>query len=91
LEAFLNGGLFFVSETVKVGEVPTFKLAPTKKSYVGPISFFGWRGRHAHSDEDSFIQGFDVTSMVQKLRSANKGVLPELDVSVVPHSTTRVE
>jgi hypothetical protein len=26
--------------------------------------------------------------VVQKLRSANKGKLPELEVSVIPHSTT---
>jgi hypothetical protein len=65
---------------------------PSKKSYVGPISFFGRRGDgdHGHDEGEGFTQGFDVTSMVQKLRSANKGVLPELDVSVIPHSTAGI-
>ncbi|MDB5309116.1 MAG: tyrosinase [Gemmataceae bacterium] len=60
---------------------------PSKKSYVGPISFFGRRGDHEHVDDEGFTQGFDVTNQVQKLRTANKGVLPELEVFVVPHST----
>jgi tyrosinase len=60
---------------------------PSKANYVGPISFFGRRGSHGHDDEEGFTQGFDVTDMVHKLRTANKGTLPELDVSVVPHST----
>ena len=63
---------------------------PSKTSYVGPISFFGRRGDHGHDDGEGFTQGFDVTNMVQKLRSANKGVLPELDVSVIPHSTAGI-
>ena len=60
---------------------------PSKKSYVGPISFFGRRGDHAHGENEGFTQGFDVTSLVQKIRSANRGKLPELEVSVIPHST----
>jgi hypothetical protein len=60
---------------------------PSKASYVGPISFFGRRGGHGHADDEGFTQGFDVTDLVQKLRTANNGTLPELDVSVVPHST----
>ena len=28
-----------------------------------------------------------MTKVVQKIRRANKGTLPELDVSIVPHST----
>ena len=60
---------------------------PSKNSYVGPISFFGRRGGHGHDDDEGFTQGFDVTDMIHKLRTANKGVLSELDVSVVPHST----
>jgi tyrosinase len=62
---------------------------PSKKSYVGPISFFGRRGDgdHGHDENEGFTQGFDVTNLVQKLRTANRGVLPELEVSVVPHST----
>jgi tyrosinase len=59
---------------------------PSKNSYVGPISFFGRKGGHGH-DEEGFTQGFDVTDMIHKLRTANQGTLPELDVSVVPHST----
>jgi tyrosinase len=62
---------------------------PSEKSYVGPISFFGRRGDvdHGHDEKEGFTQGFDVTGVVQRLRSANKGKLPELEVSVVPHST----
>jgi tyrosinase len=60
---------------------------PSKRSYVGPISFFGQRGGHGHEGDEGFTQGFDVTSMIKKLRTANKGELPELEVSVVPHST----
>jgi tyrosinase len=60
---------------------------PSKNSYVGPISFFGRRGGHGHEDEEGFTQGFDVTERIHKLRTANRGTLPELDVSVVPHST----
>lgn len=65
---------------------------PSKRSYVGPIAFFGRRGAgHGHHDgEEGFTQGFDVTALVQKLRSANKGVLPEFEVSVVPHSTAGI-
>lgn len=59
---------------------------PSKATYVGPISFFGRKGGHGHDDEEGFTQGFDVTDLVHKLRTANKGTLPELDVSVVPHS-----
>jgi tyrosinase len=59
---------------------------PSKTSYVGPISFFGRRGDD-HGEKDGFTQGFDVTSLVQKLRRANGGKLPELEVSVIPHST----
>ena len=62
---------------------------PSKKSYVGPISFFGRRGDGDHGPEENegFTQGFDVTNLVQRLRAANKGELPELEVAVVPHST----
>src|SRR5262249_33208578 len=62
---------------------------PSKNSYVGPIAFFGRRGEgeHGHGAGEGFTQGFDVTNLVQKIRSANNGVLPELEVSVVPHST----
>jgi tyrosinase len=62
---------------------------PSKRSYVGPISFFGRRGdgAHGHGDGEGFTQGFDVTGMVEKLRTANKGRLPDLEVAVVPHST----
>jgi tyrosinase len=61
---------------------------PSKRTYVGPISFFGRRGgAHGHGGAEGFTQGFDVTGVVQKLRSANRGKLPELEVSVVPHST----
>jgi hypothetical protein len=62
---------------------------PSKTSYVGPIALFGRRGDsdHGHDDKDGFTQGFDVTNLVQKLRSANKGKIPEMDVSVIPHST----
>jgi tyrosinase len=61
---------------------------PSKKSYVGPISFFGRRGDHGHAEREGFTQGFDVTNIVQRIRSANKGALPDLEVAVVPHSTT---
>jgi hypothetical protein len=74
-------GLTFEVFLTKKGE------EASKRSYVGPISFFGRRGDHAH-DETGFTQGFDVTSLVLKLRSANKGKLPELEVSAIPHSTT---
>ena len=30
---------------------------PSKKSYVGPISFFGRRGGHGHGEKDGFTQG----------------------------------
>jgi Common central domain of tyrosinase/Polyphenol oxidase middle domain len=62
---------------------------PSRKSYVGQIAFFGRRGNgdHGHDENEGFTQGFDVTDLIQKLRTANKGVLPELEVSVVPHST----
>ncbi len=63
---------------------------PSETSYVGPIAFFGRRGDHAdhgQDDKEGFTQGFDVTALMQRLRSANRGELPELDVSVVPHST----
>ncbi len=59
------------------------------KAYVGPIAFFGRRsgGGHVHGEGGNFTQGFDVTELVQNLSKANKGQLPELEVSVVPHST----
>ena len=60
---------------------------PSKNSYVGPISFFGRRPGHGHDDDEGFTQGFDVTDIIHKLQTANKGTLPELDVSVIPHST----
>jgi hypothetical protein len=60
---------------------------PSKRSYVGQISFLGRRGGHAHEGDEGFTQGFDVTGMVQKLRTASRGAMPELEVSVVPHST----
>ena len=60
---------------------------PSKNTYVGPISFFGRRGGHAHENEEGFTQGFDVTDMIYRLRTANREMLPELDVSIVPHST----
>jgi tyrosinase len=62
---------------------------PSKKSYVGPIPFFGRRGNgeHGHKAGEGFTQGFDVTRLVQRLRTANKGKLPDLQVWVVPHST----
>jgi hypothetical protein len=75
-------GLAFEVFLTKKGE------KASKRSYVGPISFFGRRGEHAHDEKEGFTQGFDVTSLVKKLRSANKGELPELQVSVIPHSTT---
>jgi Common central domain of tyrosinase/Polyphenol oxidase middle domain len=74
-------GLAFEVFLTKKGE------KPTKKNYVGPISFFGRRGDHGHDEKEGFTQGFDVTGLVQKLRSANKGKLPDLEVSVIPHST----
>jgi len=77
-----DAGLTFELFLTKKGE------KVSKRSYVGPISFFGRRGDHAHDEKEGFTQGFDVTSLVQKLRSANKGRLPELEVSVIPHSTT---
>jgi hypothetical protein len=76
-----DGSLRFDVFLTKKGE------KPSKNSYVGPISFFGRRGNHAHDDGEGFTQGFDVTDMVHKLQTANKGTLPELDVSIVPHST----
>jgi tyrosinase len=63
---------------------------PSKATYVGPVSFFGRRGGHAHDEDEGFTQGFDVTDLVHRLRTANKGTLPELDVWVVPHSTRGV-
>ena len=62
----------------------------SKASYVGPITFFGREpgGAHAHAKKEGFTQGFDVTDLVQKIRRANNGTLPELQVSVIPHSTT---
>jgi Common central domain of tyrosinase/Polyphenol oxidase middle domain len=60
---------------------------PSPKTYVGPITFFG-RGEDGHGrDEGGFTQGFDVTDVLQKLRRANDNALPDLEVSIVPHST----
>jgi hypothetical protein len=53
-----------------------------KPSRAGPI----WGDAHDHDGE--FTQGFDVTDVLQKLRLANGNVLPELEVSLVPHSTS---
>jgi tyrosinase len=65
---------------------------PSKRFYVGPIAFFGRRGdshhgNHENDEKEGFTQGFDVTKQLQALRSANGGKLPELEVSVIPHST----
>ncbi len=63
---------------------------PSAKTYVGPITFFVHAGDgHAH-DEDGFTQGFDVTEVLQKLRRANDNVLPDLEVTIVPHSLAGV-
>jgi hypothetical protein len=75
--------VFEVFLTKKGGE-------PSKGAYAGSITFFGREAgddEHAHHLKDGFTQGFDVTRLVQGLRSANKGELPEMDVLVVPHST----
>jgi hypothetical protein len=63
---------------------------PSRKAYVGAISFFGRTpGSHDHDIDagEGFTQGFDVTRGVQALRQANKGTLPDLQVWIVPHST----
>lgn len=65
----------------KVGE------KPSQFSYAGAISFFGRGAEHGHDDAEGFTQGFDVTRLVQAIRRANKGELPELEVHVIPHST----
>ena len=63
---------------------------PSAKTYVGPITFFG-QGEAGHGhDEDGFTQGFDVTEVLQKLRRANENTLPDLEVTIVPHSTAGV-
>lgn len=59
---------------------------PSKATYAGTITFFGKTGAHGHKDTE-FTQGFDVTNLLQRLRRANGGTLPELDVAVIPHST----
>lgn len=58
---------------------------PSPKTYVGPITFFG-REEGGHN-EGGFTQGFDVTDVLQRLRRANNNTLPDLEVSIVPHST----
>ena len=64
-------------------------------TYVGTISFFGRRkGDHGHDnhapDGDGFTQGFEVTDVIEKLGRANNNTLPDLEVSIVPHSTNGV-
>jgi tyrosinase len=59
---------------------------PSKATYAGTITFFGKAGSHGHND-NGFTQGFDVTNLVQRIRRANGGALPDLDVAIVPHST----
>jgi tyrosinase len=60
----------------------------TRKAYVGALSFFGRTpGGDGHGAGEGFTQGFDVTRVVQALRRANRGTLPDLQVSIVPHST----
>jgi tyrosinase len=58
---------------------------PSSSFYVGTISFFGRRTEHEVGE--GFTQGFDVTRVVQRLKSANKGKLPEFEVAIIPHST----
>jgi tyrosinase len=59
---------------------------PSRTTYAGTITFFGKTGSHGHKD-NGFTQGFDVTNLVQRIRRANGGTLPDLDVAIVPHST----
>jgi len=59
---------------------------PSKTTYAGMITFLGKTGAHGHKTNE-FTQGFDVTNLLQRLRRANGGTLPDLDVAVVPHST----
>jgi tyrosinase len=73
-------GIVYEVFVTKAGE------KPSAKNYVGTISFFGRLEGHGHGG-DGFTQGFDATDVLQKLRSANRNVLPDLEVSVVPHST----
>ncbi len=73
-------GLIYEVFLLKKGETPS------KKSYVGPITFFGHLPGDGHEDA-RFTQGFDVTKIVRTLQSANKGNLPDFEVSIVPHST----
>ncbi len=72
-----------------------------QRHYIGPISFFGRRaddhghaeaGGHGHAvpAAKGFTQGFDVTELVERLRRANGGTIPELDVTIVPRSTAGV-
>jgi hypothetical protein len=61
---------------------------PTKANYAGSITFFGRGDAQGHDKKNGFTQGFDVTKLVQRIRRAHNGTLPELDVTVVPHSTT---
>jgi tyrosinase len=64
--------------------------AASEVTYLGPITFFGRQASghdHGHG-KDGFNQGFDATEVVQKLRRANQGVLPELDVIIRPVSVT---
>lgn len=61
---------------------------PSEDTYVGPITFFGRGGDgHAHGGKDGFTQGFDVTAVVERLRTGNKNELPELEVTILPVST----
>ncbi|QVL30804.1 tyrosinase family protein [Telmatocola sphagniphila] len=64
----------------------------SRKSYVGGISFFGRTGGgHGHAkDGGGFTQGFDITNTIQAIKRANKGKLPELQIHIIPHSTTGV-
>jgi tyrosinase len=63
---------------------------PSARTYVGPITFFG-QGDAGHGhDMDGFTQGFDVTDVLQRLRRANGNALPDLEVTIVPHSTAGV-
>lgn len=82
-----EGGLAFEVFVARKGD------DPSEATYLGPITFFGRKGDgHGHGEGTgfSFSQGFDATDVVQKLRRANKGVVPELDVIIRPVSTTGV-
>lgn len=67
---------------VKEGEKPAAKYS------LGPITFFGVGADHQHAGQrKGFTQAFDATDVLQALQRENKGVLPQLEVKIVPHST----